>query len=375
MSFARVASILIFLHCYIGSTALATEIPAFTPNVVDPSQVLSPHDVQEINQALVVVRDKADILGAVLIVDRMSEDTIESLAVRAFKQWQLGVKGKDNGLLLVLSMQEHKSRFEVGYGLEGTLTDAISRRCLDTVLRPHMRDGNTKTAIIEAFKFMAGKRIDDPAFVVRVAKSPASKSVNSSSEFNVRTGGIAYAVFFVCLWFARPLVRSCARSYASRIASEFPSYEWSKDETLGFGQAQKGIGKRIFVMGFLTLNPGIFIFILSAINRWVSVGLICLTLLIFGIYLRAIVRRYVSAEAFRNYLQTLRAKNQTLISKGLMEEVSPGSFRYTQAYYASDEYARSQRSSSSSSSSSDSDSSSSSSGGGSSGGGGASSDW
>src|SRR5690606_8823387 len=131
--------------------ARAADIPPFIPNVVDAAGVLSADEVQEINDALQVIRDRADIWGAVLIVDTLGDDSIESLAEQAFNKWGIGHSGKDNGLLLVLAMKDRRSRFEVGYGLEGDLPDLYARRALDHVLRPYMREGEVRTAVVMAF--------------------------------------------------------------------------------------------------------------------------------------------------------------------------------------------------------------------------------
>ena len=61
---------------------------------------------------------------------------------RVFERWRLGQKGLDNGVLLAVYLEERKARIEVGYGLEGRLTDALSRRILEQELIPHFREKN-----------------------------------------------------------------------------------------------------------------------------------------------------------------------------------------------------------------------------------------
>lgn len=118
MTFA-ISSLLLAASLLAASpTVRANPVPPFTPNVVDESGTLTPEDRREINAALAEVRAKADIWGAVLVVDRLQDDTVDSLAEKAFREWKLGKEKVDNGLLLVLAMQDRKSRFEVGYGLE-----------------------------------------------------------------------------------------------------------------------------------------------------------------------------------------------------------------------------------------------------------------
>ena len=64
------------------------------------------------------------------------------------ERWKLGDQATDQGLLLVIAPRERRMRLEVGYGLEGTLTDAMSRRILDGVLRPYLREGRVADGLI-----------------------------------------------------------------------------------------------------------------------------------------------------------------------------------------------------------------------------------
>ncbi|WP_267118461.1 TPM domain-containing protein, partial [Xanthomonas sacchari] len=121
----------------------AVAIPPYTPNVVDPAGTLSADDTQRINAALQRLRKRQHIWGAVYIVPSLQDEPIERLAERAFRTWRLGRQGSDNGLLLVLAMQDRRSRFEVGYGLEGVLPDVVARHALDDYLAPRLRQGDT----------------------------------------------------------------------------------------------------------------------------------------------------------------------------------------------------------------------------------------
>lgn len=111
--------------------ASAIEIPAFTPNVVDPGHALDTAGTSAVNAELLRIRETSGVWGAVYIVDTLDGESIEEVAVAAFEQWQLGQQGVDNGLLLVLAIDDRRSRFEVGYGLEGSITDVAARQALD----------------------------------------------------------------------------------------------------------------------------------------------------------------------------------------------------------------------------------------------------
>ncbi len=79
---------------------------------------------------------------AVLILPSLGGEPLEEYSVKVAQTWKLGQKGKDNGILLLISRDDHKVRIEVGYGLEGTLTDLRSNEIIDQVIRPRFRQGD-----------------------------------------------------------------------------------------------------------------------------------------------------------------------------------------------------------------------------------------
>jgi uncharacterized protein len=86
---------------------------------------------------------------AVLTVQTIHGESVEEYAVRVFEQWKLGRKGKDNGVLVVVIPQDRRMRIEVGYGLEGTLTDAAAGRIIRDVMTPRFRKGDYDGGIVQ----------------------------------------------------------------------------------------------------------------------------------------------------------------------------------------------------------------------------------
>jgi uncharacterized protein len=124
------------------------------------------------------------------------------------------------------------------------------------------------------------------------------------------------------------------------------------------------------VKAFLTINPGVFVLIGSALVLEAFYGSIALSLLLMVLVIAVPLRKFASPEAYRQFLAARDRRRAAMIAEGHVRELPNGSFEYTQAYHDSV-----RESSSSSSGSSSSSSSSSSSGGGRSGGGGASGSW
>ncbi|WP_420009988.1 TPM domain-containing protein [Xanthomonas sacchari] len=346
----------------------AVAIPPYTPNVVDPAGALSADDTQRINAALQRLRERQHIWGAVYIVPSLQDESIERLAERAFRTWRLGRQGSDNGLLLVLAMQDRRSRFEVGYGLEGVLPDVVARHALDDYLAPRLRQGETADAIVAAFDFMGRAAAQDPEAVAELAQ-PADDGMDW------RRGAIAWAGLLVLVWLLLPLRSAWTGILRRRLLRRHPRLS-GKPEKLVQDTARGGFWAW-FIRLFLSANPGIFVFLLSARSMTMYVIFLALELLILVLTLAFATQRYRSPQRYSRFLQALARRRSALIRKGHIAETAPGVFAYTASYYAAQAAkeraaAESAGSSSSSSSSSSSDSSS---GGGSSGGGGASSSW
>lgn len=361
MRFLRPRAATAFAVFLILGSALAVEIPAFTPNVVDPEGYLDESGKQSVDAELQSIRDTSGVMGAVFIVGTLDGEPIENLAVEAFRKWQLGQQGIDNGLLLVLAMKDRKSRFEVGYGLEGSITDVVALRALDAYLAPKMREGDTAGAIVDAFGFLSRIVAQDPDAVRELDESPAEDA------FDWTLGLSAWGVLLFALWFCLPIRNRWVGYRRAELKKLDPSLSLDDEDIVrstGFSTRSNG---SLFIECFLSVNPGIFVLLLSAWS--VEAFLICVggTLLIMLLVILLSARRYGSLERYRRFLDRLARRRAAMIQAGDLEEKAPGVFSYTPAYYAS-------RASSSSSSSSSSRSSSSS-GGGSSGGGGASSGW
>ncbi|TGM06149.1 TPM domain-containing protein [Leptospira jelokensis] len=122
--------------------------PKLTGPVIDPSNYL-PLDVKSKLETTLLSEEKITTNQVVVYVtERLQEDTIEKEASAVFEFWQLGNKDKDNGVLLLLAPNDRKVRIEVGYGLEGVLTDLVAKRIIDELIIPNMKSGNPSLAML-----------------------------------------------------------------------------------------------------------------------------------------------------------------------------------------------------------------------------------
>lgn len=117
-------------------------IPELTSWVTDTTGTLSATDKTSLTGKLAALdRDKGAQL-AVLMIPTTQNESIESYATRAFAQWQLGRKGVDDGILLVVAKDDRRLRIEVGYGLEGAVPDVLAGRIIREQVTPHFRTGD-----------------------------------------------------------------------------------------------------------------------------------------------------------------------------------------------------------------------------------------
>jgi len=120
----------------------AQNLPARPQGYVsDTAGILSSAQRQSLETLAVELEQKTSAQMAVVTVATVKPDTIEQYAVRLFEQWGIGQKGKDNGVLLLVAVQDREVRLEVGYGLEGALTDAMSKSIIERFMVPAFRQG------------------------------------------------------------------------------------------------------------------------------------------------------------------------------------------------------------------------------------------
>ncbi len=117
-------------------------VPELRARVTDLTGTLSAGERLALEQRLQAFEREKGSQIAVLIVPTVRPETIEQYAIRVAEQWQLGRKGIDDGVLVLVAKEDRALRIEVGYGLEGTLPDAVARRIIDEVIVPRFRQGD-----------------------------------------------------------------------------------------------------------------------------------------------------------------------------------------------------------------------------------------
>lgn len=121
---------------------LAQAFPPLTGRVVDAANLLKPEQRAAIDAKLKAHEDKTSDQLVVATIPSLGGIEVEDYANRLFRAWKLGEKAKNNGALLLVAPNERKVRIEVGYGLEGALTDALSKVIITTAIAPQFKQGD-----------------------------------------------------------------------------------------------------------------------------------------------------------------------------------------------------------------------------------------
>jgi uncharacterized protein len=138
------------------SYSLALEVPPLTGRIVDLAHLLTADVQTSLSDDLAEHERKTGNQIAVLTLPSLEGEPLEEYSHRVATAWKLGQKGSDNGVLLLVVPRERRLRIEVGYGLEGKLTDAHTSRIIRNIIVPHFKTGDFAGGIAEGLKAIVG---------------------------------------------------------------------------------------------------------------------------------------------------------------------------------------------------------------------------
>ena len=208
---------LIFCLLFFSIVSYAlTEIPTFDHRVIDTSHTLESSQIDDLESSLIGFEKKrtdgAQI--AVLMINKLDNETIEQYADRVFIQWKIGKKEKDNGILLLIVKDDKLMRIEVGYGFEGTITDLIASHIIREQLAPQFKKNNYYQGIHDALSVLISK-LNDPQQVPETNNDTDLKTV-LASEFGANLFNYGLASFFICFAAASLFSISSTKRRATR---------------------------------------------------------------------------------------------------------------------------------------------------------------
>jgi len=181
---------LIFLLLF--SLSFALEFPKLTGRVVDEANILSPQTKQLLEKKLKNFEQNTSNQIVVVTLKSLQGHSIEEYGYQLGRHWGIGQKGKNNGVLLIVAPNERKVRIEVGYGLEGTLTDAKSFLIINDTIIPYFKKNDYDNGVI--------KGVEE---IIKTIKNTYKPSTQDKKEENINEaipiGGFVFLFLSVLL--------------------------------------------------------------------------------------------------------------------------------------------------------------------------------
>ena len=150
-----ILGLILFVFCLIVPVSAEVVYPVATGFINDYAHVLSAQEKQELNQIATSLKSENGSELAVVTIKTVAPLESKGYAVGLFEKWGIGQKAHDNGVLLLVAIDERRVEIEVGYGLEGVLTDAACGKILDIYAVPNFRNGQMGKGIVESAKAIA----------------------------------------------------------------------------------------------------------------------------------------------------------------------------------------------------------------------------
>jgi uncharacterized protein len=206
---ARLAALLLLALCSQagaqGGAPGLQPVPPLTTRVTDLTGTLTAEQQTALEQKLAAFEARKGSQLAVLIVPTTRPEEIEQYSIRVVDKWKLGrgaVGGKkvDDGALLLVAKNDHRVRIEVGYGLEGVLTDALSNRIISETIAPAFREGNFYEGIDaglgQMMKLIEGEPLPPPEHAWQTPRHSSGGSILPELLFAVLIGSVLLRAVF-----------------------------------------------------------------------------------------------------------------------------------------------------------------------------------
>lgn len=137
------------LTLFLAVQVSALEVPRLQGRVNDYAELLSPATEASLESVLKSLESSDSTQIVVLTIGSLQGDSLEEFSLRVVEDWKIGQQGLDNGVLLLVARDDRKIRIEVGYGLEGKLTDMTAGRIIGNVMGPRFKQGDFNQGIID----------------------------------------------------------------------------------------------------------------------------------------------------------------------------------------------------------------------------------
>jgi uncharacterized protein len=184
--------------CLFASAAVALDFPALSGRVVDQAGVMTAASKADVEAKSKALEDKSGIQLVVATVKSLQGSDIETYANQLFRFWKLGEAKKNNGVLLLVAPNEHKVKIEIGYGLEGTLTDALSSVIISSAIIPRFKAGDYSGGIERGVDGIISVLSGDTA---DWQPKPNVRTEDKSSGFDMLVPILFFGIVIFIIWY------------------------------------------------------------------------------------------------------------------------------------------------------------------------------
>ena len=191
---STIGALLVLLAVSAPAEAGAIKVPPYAGYVTDLAGVLDPDATARLSQLAKEVEGRSTAEIAILIVPSTAPEPIEDYSIAVFDQWKIGKRGKDNGLLFLVAIQDRKLRITTGYGLEGVLPDGKVGEIRDRAVVPFFRAGRYAEGIVSGTEALAAVILGEPGAAAG-PRQLSPRSASQRSRFTSGPTGVLLAIF------------------------------------------------------------------------------------------------------------------------------------------------------------------------------------
>ncbi len=178
--------------------ASAVSYPAISGFVTDNANIIDSSYKDKITQLAGEIEKESTVEIAVVTIDSLEGEDIDMYAVNLFEKWGIGKKDKDNGLLILVAKEDREAKFEVGYGLEGTVTDSMRVNIGERIIVPNFKNGEYGKGIYESMLVVQELLKGNPEVVSQYSMKQGGSSGNTDiSGSGADAFGVLFGILFV----------------------------------------------------------------------------------------------------------------------------------------------------------------------------------
>lgn len=242
----RIAFLLAAFLAALASPLSAQSFPELSGRVVDQANILSAETEAQLTAQLDALEAQSTRQLVVATVNSLEGYDISDYGYRLGREWEIGQEGEDNGAILLVAPNERQVRIEVGYGLEGYLTDALSALIIQNVILPEFRDGNMPGGVVAGSEAIIAQLQLPPDEAAKVAAQANERRSQAQNDGGFPVGALIWLVFMF-LFFVLPIIRGGSRRRRYKKRKKGPwgkrdddDDDWDDDDD-GWGRTARDI--------------------------------------------------------------------------------------------------------------------------------------